>query len=361
MLTYTYNSTYHCPTELVTCNKTGSRCTRCRGLQSFNSMDNSTLLPGNDTSLNSSGFMTYCILLGVLTLVASLLIGFTILALLMATSIPRPVRLFLTNLLLSGLLVAVSLVFMVGTSATLIAVSTHLHIPQYLCRVYVWAFGTGVVARLWSLGAFSFSILAIVRFSKKTISMWSAVVIIIILWLVPMILSLYILLPYVFEEQFVHGVACFPDSRRTIIVQARYTFLATWTIFGGLVPLAASIIVPIFCLCYIRKNIVSEGTQYRKGMAKLSLFLVVGGSINIVGQILPALLAFNSAAPGVYLSYGSIAVSLLPTPIIIMAFLKPVREETKRIITCGWLYKGANGLKNTTSAYHGSTPSMKKI
>ena len=323
-------------------------------------MDNSTLLPGNDTSLNSPGFMAYCILLGVLTLVASLLIGFTILALLMATSIPRPVRLFLTNLLLSGLLVAVSLVFVVGTSATLIAVSTHLPYPRYLCRVYLWAFSTGVVARLWSLAAFSFSILAIVRFSKKTISMWSAVVVIIILWLVPMILSLYILLPYVFEEQFVHGVACFPDGRRTI-AQARYTFIATWTIFGGLVPLAASIIMPIFCLCYIRKNIVSEGTQYRKGMAKLSLFLVVGGSINIAGQILPTLSAINTSAPGVYLSSGSIAVSLLPTPIIIMAFLKPVREKIKRIITCGRLYKGASGLKNTTSTYHGSTPSMKKI
>ena len=82
-------------------------------------------------------------------------------------------------------------------------------------------------------------------------------------------------------------------------------------------------------------NSVSEGTKFRKGFAKFSLFLVVGGSINFAGQILPALLSINSAATGAYLTYACIAVSLLPTPIIIMAFLKPVREEAKKIVTCG--------------------------
>ena len=156
--------------------------------------------------------------------------------------------------------------------------------------------------------------------------------IILILFLVPMAICLYILLPCVYEAQFVHGVACFPDNTRTIIVQARYIFLATWTIFGGLTPLTVSIIVPIVCLCYIWKNTVTEGARYRKGMAKFSLFLVVGGSINITGQIIPGLVALNSAAPGVYLSYGSVGISLLPTPIIIMAFLKTLREVARNRI-----------------------------
>ena len=301
-------------------------------------MDNSTLLPAvKDSSLNSPGFMAYSILLTVVTLAAGLMSGFAVLALLKANSIPRLLRIFLINLLLSGLLVAVSLVFIAGTSAVLVGVSAHPSTPRYLCRVYLWAFGSGVAARLWSLAAFSFSVLAIVRFSKKTISMWSASVIIPTLWLVPMAASLYILLPYVYEAQFVHGVACFPDTNSTVIVQARLTFITSWSIFGGIMPLFVSIIVPILCICYIRKNIITEGTQYRKGISKFSLFLVVGGSISIAGQILPALLSFHSAAPGVYLSYGSAVASLLPTPIIIMAYLKPVREEAKRMVTCGQL------------------------
>ena len=312
-------------------------------------MDNSTLLPENDGPLNGPAFMAYSILLVLITLVAGLMIGLTILALLKATSIPRPVRLILINLLLAGLLVAVAVMFRVVTSAVLINVSSNHPRPRYLCRVYLWAFGTGVVARLWSLAAFSFSILAIVRFSKKTISVWSAAVVILILWLVPMTICLYILLPYVYEAQFVHGVACFPDNNSTIIAQARYTFLAAWTVFGGLTPLTVSIIVPIVCLCYIRKNTVTEGARYRKGMAKFSLFLVVGGSISFAGQVIPGLVALNSAAPGVYLSYGSAVISLLPTPIIIMAFLKPAWKQAKQIITCGQLSKRAKELKSTTS------------
>ena len=314
-------------------------------------MDNSTLLPENGGPLNGAGFLAYSILLAVIIIVASLMIGFTILSLLKATSIPGPVRLFLINLLLAGLIVAMASMFMVGTPAVLINVSSNHPRPRYLCRVYLWAFGTGVVARLWSLAAFSLSIYAIVRFSKKTISVWSAAVILIILWLVPMAISLYILLPYMYEAQFVHGVACFPDNNSTaIIVQARYTFFTTGSIFGGIAPLTVSIIVPIVCLCYIRKNTVTEGAQYRKGMAKFSLFLVVGGSINVAGQIIPALVALNSATPGVYLSYGSAVISLLPTPILIMAFLKPLREEAKKMITCVQLSKRAKEPKSATSA-----------
>ena len=311
-------------------------------------MDNSTVLLENEGPLNSPGFMAYSLLLAVVTIVASLVIGFTILALLMATSIPRPVRIFLINLLFAGLVVAVAMMFMVGSATVLINSSSNDPRPRYLCRVYLWAFGSGVVARLWNLAAFSLSILAIVRFGKKTISMWCAAVVILVLWLAPMVITLYTILPYIYEAQFVHGVACFPDNNRTIIVQARYTFLATWTIFGGLTPLTVSIIVPIVCLCYVARHIVTEGAQYRKGMAKFSLFLVVGGGINFAGQVIPGLVALNAAAPGVYLSYGCAVISLLPTPIIIMVFLKPVREEAKKILTCGQLSTRAKELKSGT-------------
>ena len=309
-------------------------------------MDISTLMSENDGPLNGPEFLAYSIVLAVIIIVAGLMIGFTILSLLKATSIPGPVRLFLINLLLAGLLVAVASMFVVSTSAVLTNVSSNHSRPRYLCKVYLWAFATGVVARLWNLAAFSLSILAIVRFSKKTINVWSAAVVIVILWLVPMAISLYVLLPYVYEAQFVHGVACFPDNNHTaIIVQARYTFLTSWSIFGGITPLSVSITVPIVCLCCIRDNTVTKGTQYRKAMAKFSLFLVVGGSINIAGLIIPTLVALNSAAPAVYLSYGCAVISLIPSPIIILSFLKPVRKQAKKIITCDQLSKQKKEMK----------------
>ena len=300
-------------------------------------MDNST--QDTSDSLNNPGFMAYCILLVVIALVAAVMITFNILALLMATSIPRPVRLFLINLLLAGLQVAAVVVSVASTSAVHVGVGTHHPAPPYLCRVYLWLFASGVTVRMWNLAAFSISVLAIVRFGKKTISSRCAAFVILILWLVPLTIPIYVLFPYVYEVQFVHGVACFPDNNRTVIIQAHHTFLAIWTTFGGFIPLVVSIIVPIVCLCYIRRNIVTEGTQYRKGMAKFSLFLMMGGAINIMGQVLPSLLTYYSEPPGVYLGYGTVAISLLPTPIIIMAYLKPVRESLQTILTCGRISK----------------------
>ena len=288
--------------------------------------------------------MTFFILLAVISIVAGLMIGFTIVALFKANAVPTPVRLYLEiiNLLIAGLIGAL-VAIIISTSAVHAIVGSTDPRPQYLCRVYLWVSGTSTVTRLWSLAAFSLSTLAIVIFSKKTINKWNATVIVLSLWLVPMILSLYLLFPNVYEVQFIHSVACFPENNHTnIVVPLHYTFAVTWIVFGGLMPLTVlvSIIVPIICLCYIRRNIVTEGTEYRKGMAKFSLFLIAcGGKHQLFGQVFPSLMTLYSAGPGLYLIYGSAVSSLLPTPIIIVAFLKPVREQFLRFLLCGQLSK----------------------
>lgn len=87
-------------------------------------MNNSTLLPEIDGPLNSPSFMAYSILLAVVTLVAGLMTGFTIVALLKATSVAGTVHLFLGNLLFVGLLMAVALMLAVSTSVVLVNVSS---------------------------------------------------------------------------------------------------------------------------------------------------------------------------------------------------------------------------------------------
>ena len=313
-------------------------------------MNNTTLPQESDKPLDGPGFMAYIILLTVITLVAGVVMGITVVALAMAQSIPRTLCLFLVNLLLAGLLMALGAVLLGGTSAVLVVVgSEQPRPPLYLCRVYLWIFGVGAVARLWNLAAFSLSVLAIVRFGKTAITLRYAAVIITILWIAPIAICLYILLPYVFGAQFVQGVACFPDSNNTILIQVSSTLFANWCISGGLIPVTVSIAVPIICLCYIKKNIVTEDTQYRKGMAKFSLFLVLGGVINMAGQLIPGAITYYAEAPGLYLAYGFASVSLLPTPIIIIAYLKPVQEQAKKIVTCGKLTKVAKDSKCTMS------------
>ena len=296
--------------------------------------------------------MAYSILLTMIVLVAGVVMGVTAVALGRARSIPQPLQLFLINLLLAGLLMALGAAFIGVTSAVLVVMGPEqTRPPRYLCRVCLWLYGVGSVARLWSLAAFSLSVLAIVRFGKKTLSLLCAAVIIATLWLASIAICLYFMLPYVFEAQFVHGVACFPDSNNTVSIQASYTFFVNWCLSGGLIPITVSIVVPIICLCYIKKNTVTEDTQYRKAMAKFSLFLVLGGAINIAGQLIPGAITYYAEAPGLYLSYGIATASLLPTPVIIIAYLKPVQEQLKKTVTFGKWTKEAKDSKWT-----GSTP-----
>ena len=313
-------------------------------------MNNTTLPQESGTALDSPGFMAYSILMTVIVLAAGVVMGITAVALAMARSIPRPLRVFLINLLLAGLLVVLGSVFIAVTSAVLVVLgSEHPRPPRYLCRVFVWTYGMGSVARLWNLAAFSLSVLAIVRFGKKTISLHCAAGIIMILWLGPTAVCLYLLIPFVFEVQFVQDVACFPGNNDTLYEEAGHTFFANWCFSGGLVPMTISIAVPIICLCYIKKNIVTEDIQYRKAMAKFSLFLVLGSAINLAGQLVPGAITYYAEAPGVYLSYSIAAVSLLPTPIVIIVYLKPVREQAKKIVTCAKLTKETKDSKCTMS------------
>ena len=178
--------------------------------------------------LNGPGFMAYAILVVVVTLAGGVMNGLTIVPLAMAPSIPRPLRLFLISLLLAGLVVAMAVVFSMGTSAVLIAVGPEQpRPPLYLCRAYLWLYAGGAITRLWNLSAFSLSVLAVVRFGKKTISLCSATVIITLLWSVPWVLSFTVFLPYVYDVQFVDGVGCFPGINNTSILQAlaHYTIL----------------------------------------------------------------------------------------------------------------------------------------
>ena len=314
-------------------------------------MNNTTVpLQESDRPLDSPGFSAYSTLMALIILAAGVVMGVIVVAIGRARSIPRPLQLFLINLLLAGLVMGLGVFFIVGTSFVLVAMGPEQpRPPRYLCRVYIWLFCVGSAARPWSLAAFSLSVLAIVRFGKKTISLLCAAVIITTLWLVPIVTSLFIMLPYVYEAQFVQGVACFPDDNNVVFIQARHTFTAIWVTVGGLIPMAVNIVVPIICLCYIKKNIVTEDAQYRKGLSKLSLFLMLGGAINMVGQLIPGIVAYYTAAAGLYIAYGFASVSLLPTPIIIVAYLKPVQEQLKKMFTCGVSTKGAKDSTWTTS------------
>ena len=321
-------------------------------------MENCTNCSVNSPNLAGAGFGVFLVLLLITMIISFSLNVLIISALCVTKSVAKLVRIFLINLLLAGLGVAI---FSGGFLLSgLILNFSSLPPPDLgFCRFLIWGYSIGAIARLYCLAGFSLVVLLIVRFNKKDLKTWSIVLFLALIWFVSTLLNTHLLVPPIYAVQFYDDVACFPRTLDAdIIKEARYVFTATWVIFGGLTPLVISIVVPIVVLCYVRRNTsINPGSSYNKGMAKFALFLVAGNLINMIGQAVVTLLAYFAEPPGVYLSYLCGLISLIPTPIMILAFLKPVRCKLQEMLCCIKLYytprdsesKSSGSLKRTMS------------
>jgi hypothetical protein len=199
---------------------------------------------------------------------------------------------------------------------------------------------------MWSLTAFSVVVYITVKRGMNFFTPIYYLVGVLGVWMVTFIVTLYIALPYpVYAAHYVDNVVCFPHN--DIIPRAsRIPTLAIWVIAGGIIPIAISITIPIITLCYIKRNIITEGAEYNKGMAKFTLFLVTGNIVNLLGQLTPGLVALYVEVPGVVIAYLLIVLSTLPTPVSIIVILKPVRERMKKIMCFLCTYKGSLPKRN---------------
>ena len=295
-------------------------------------MENCTNCSVNDPNLAGPGFGAFLII-GLLLVITAIVLNVTIItALCVAHSVAKLIRIFLMNLLVAGVLSG--LIIIAQGLSGLILNFTFLPPPDLgFCRFLVWGYTVEAIARLYCLTGFSIVVLLIVRYNKKEMKTLYIVLFLSLIWCASILLNTHHLVPPIYAVQYYDGVACFPRTLDAdIIKEVRYVFTAIWVIFGGLTPLTISIVVPIVVLCYVRRNTIAEGSSYNKGIARFTLFLVAGNLMNIIGQTVVALLAYVSEPPGVYLSYSAGMISLIPTPIMILIFMKPVRAQVTKVI-----------------------------
>ena len=297
-------------------------------------MENCINCSVNDPDLAGPGFGAFLILLLLLVITAIVLNVTIITALCVAHSVNKLMRIFLINLLVAG--VSLALVGGLFMFSGLVLNFTSLPPPDLgFCRFLVWGYGVGAISRLYCLTGFSIVVLLIVRYNKKEMKTLYIVLFLSLIWCASILLNTHHLVPPIYAVQYYDGVACFPRTLDAdIIREVRFVFTAIWSIFGGLTPLIISIVVPIVVLCYVRRHSMTAGSSYNKGIAKFALFLVAGNLINLVGQAVVALIVFVSQPPGVYLSYLIAMLSLIPTPVMILIFMKPVRTEVTKVMCC---------------------------
>ena len=291
--------------------------------------------PGSpDLQLGGDVFLAYSVIMAFMLTAVSVAYVLTITALCSVRTMAKTLQIFLINLLSAGLATAV-FAAMYPLSALIINWAGIQEPSLAFCRFMVWGYSGGAIGRLFSVAAFSVAVFLVVRYSVKALKWVPIVLTLVLLWSGAILLNTHLLVPPIYAVQYVDGLACFPRTAdANIIKPARYTFTAIWILLGGVSPVVVSIVVPILVLCYIRRNRVTQSNDYNKGIAKFALFLVSGNLINLFGQAVVTAIVYSSDAPAVYLSYGIGMLSLLPAPVFVVIFLKPVREKMRAALFC---------------------------
>jgi hypothetical protein len=186
------------------------------------------------------------------------------------------------------------------------------------------------VLRTVSLVAFSVLIFVIVKRGIKCISPFLILTAVITICTISLLSNIDTVIPPIYDVKFVKNVVCIINT--DFKPEIRDVIDALWITLVGILPLVLSVAVPISILCYIKCNQVSEGGGYNSAMAKFGLLLVAGNFINFLGLIIPLLAARE--AVGAYVSYAFAIVSLIPTPILMLTFLKPVWKRFKQLLVC---------------------------
>ena len=289
---------------------------------------NSTSGPSG-SHFNIGGLIAFCVIFFIVIFLVLVLDIVTSVAILTASLVSKPIKALLLNLLAANIFAITGMLMYLSSIFALV----HMRMENphtAFCRVILSIFGIGIVERLFALTAFSIVILAIVIKGLSFISPVRLFISIAVGWTLAIILNLDVSIPSIFYIVYVDNIACFPNLSAVELSGLRNAIDAIFIIFGGIIPLIICFVVPIIALCYIRNHKITESGGYTKNLAKFGLFLVASNFINLLGQTLPILIAYDADVLGIYMAYGFASLSVVPTPILIIAYLEPVRKEVQK-------------------------------
>lgn len=196
------------------------------------------------------------------------------------------------------------------------------------CRAVLFFFTTGGAARFLFLAVFSGIIHYIVKFhaSKKKQSSQHAFLgfafAVIVLWVVAILGGLPVLFDTVVNKSCGYTVLGGSIS------------VALFVLIFGLGGFTASLTFLLLTVCYIRRHSISgRDALIKRALLKLGFFLLLGNLISVVGQIVPAIIGVAVSDSGnifaavlaLYLAVLLVNLSLIPPPILLVIFFKPIR------------------------------------
>lgn len=252
--------------------------------------------------------------------------------------IPVQIRETLQNIILSCFVVIIAL-FIEHIIAVVLTTTNLPAPPREVCSFTFWILSIGRVLRFVFTATFPVIVLVMVAKGVKAVHRKGLLVASITFWIMITLLAAPVLSQTVVGTAYIGGVACFPTPQEETIADVNRAYIASWAIIFGAFPLLITIIMPVAILFYINKRRISNDTisnrLFLKAMTKLAVFLVIGNTLNFLGQAIPPLVVIameSTPSSLVYVALVLFNLSLYPTPILMLVYIDSLTKDIKALL-----------------------------
>ena len=301
---------------------------------------------GSDT-FSHPGMVAFYIFVLVGMLIPVLAIDVLVLAsICVAKTVAIQIRIALTSIILSALVVILALMW---ENMTAIVLATTQWDPPGLpyCAFILYLIIAGGSARFFFTATFCVIVFIVIRYGVQAVKVKGLIFVSLLIGILSFLSGAPFFSPWVVEMAYFGGVACFPGPSghnfTNIYQQSTTNTIVVSFLFitSAVLPTLITTFAPCVTLWAFHKILhdVIE-VPLKKALMQLALFLVFENIANLLGLGIPAFLAyFYKKNPigeliAFCLCITMVSLSLFVTPIVINMLLKGVRRSLKAICLC---------------------------
>ena len=309
-------------------------------------MDNLSNTSVNNTvshPLNSPGFVVFNVvmLLGVVFPVIAVNIVILV-ALVVESFIVNIIRLVVGSILVSCLLSALGLA-MYHIAGIILYLSPVTSPPTAPCTITLFLIAFRGAARLVFMTTFAVVVYIIVKYGEapKKCFVITIIIAVVVLWAIAFLGTSPAFSQAVIYTRYTGSLSC----GFTPIATSSYVFVGLYLLFFGLITISVTIALLAIPVCYI-KHLNVQDIRLEEAIVKFGFFLLLGNGISLLGQFVPPLIvtlvilqAARLDAPPIpagvtYSAYTLLNAALIPTPILVFIYFKPIRQRLWQWLRC---------------------------
>ena len=242
------------------------------------------------------------------------------------------VRFVVANILIANFTAGLG-VLLITLTVSIVTRARHLSFADGPCRLFLALISVGGTIRPVMMAAFAVVVCIIIMKSISAVKFKFLSICLLAMWLVCVAFSLTIFSPSVMRVLTLEDTDCVPRSGPYGLIYTVPLFLIFLFI-----PFALTVAVLIATFWYVRFNTLSDNKARLRPLLKFTAFLLLGNILSAMGQAVPVINAHiktDSETTDLVLAFNRssgliILLSIIPTPIFVLVFFKPIRVLMKQ-------------------------------